>query len=238
MNFIRWTLLLILIACSTPTKCQSFDFRLKMADSLFAQKQYTQSLELYRQIYKENAYSPAMLLKMAYVEEGLGQRAMSLYYLSVYYRRTGNERALDKMEETALAFGLEGYQVSPNARFLLLLRKYKLAIVASLAMGILVFAVGIVVTRQKALSSFMVVIQAVFCAGLLYFVNLEDIGQMGIVSHNPVYLMSAPSSGSDVVAIIGDGHRLAMKGKQDIWVKVNWRGTVAYVRQNQLIEIN
>src|ERR1041385_2293304 len=73
---------------------QVFEYRLKMADSLYLKKQYTQSLELYREIFDQHSYSPAMLLKMAYIEEGLGQNPMALYYINLYYEITHDPSAL------------------------------------------------------------------------------------------------------------------------------------------------
>src|SRR5690349_20257780 len=90
----------VLLLTSAWVSAQSFDFQLELADSLFMEKKFTQSLEVYRQIYDQGAYSPAMLLKMAYVEEGLGHTARSLYYLDKYYLMSRDDRALEKMEET------------------------------------------------------------------------------------------------------------------------------------------
>ncbi|MGB3465691.1 MAG: hypothetical protein WBA74_10490, partial [Cyclobacteriaceae bacterium] len=54
--------------------------RLTTADSLFQAKKYTESFELYEQIIVEDmAYSPAMLLKMAFIKEGLGDYSNALY---------------------------------------------------------------------------------------------------------------------------------------------------------------
>jgi len=65
-----------LLLLSLSTNAQVFGYRLKMADSLYGKKQYTQSLELYREIFNERNYSPAMLLRMAYIEEGLSQNTL------------------------------------------------------------------------------------------------------------------------------------------------------------------
>ncbi|MBL7877228.1 MAG: hypothetical protein JNL53_16305, partial [Cyclobacteriaceae bacterium] len=41
--------------------------QLTQGDSLFAKKQYTQSFDLYKVLYESGRYTPAMLLKMAYI---------------------------------------------------------------------------------------------------------------------------------------------------------------------------
>src|SRR6188768_2506509 len=84
--------------------------RLRLADSLFLAKRYTQSMELYRSVFAQHEYSPAMLLRMAYIEEGLNQTGQALYYLNLYYEATRDKAVLEKMEEVATKYNLEGYR--------------------------------------------------------------------------------------------------------------------------------
>ena len=51
-----------------------------------------------------------MLLKIAYIKEGLGDITSAQYYLNEYYLATSNEQALQKMEDLAEANDLKGYQ--------------------------------------------------------------------------------------------------------------------------------
>ncbi|MBK7650109.1 MAG: hypothetical protein IPJ20_04215 [Flammeovirgaceae bacterium] len=52
-------------------------------------------------LYESGRYTPAMLLKMAYIQEGLGRISQSIYYLQLYYKATNDEQALSKIEELA-----------------------------------------------------------------------------------------------------------------------------------------
>jgi hypothetical protein len=227
----------LLHASEAEGQRQSFDFRLKMADSLFYQKKYTESLELYKQIFDQKAYTPAMLLKMAYVEEGLGQTAMSLYYLNIYYRLTRDERALEKMEETATAFQLKGYEITPLDRFLMFLTIYRFPAIGFLALGTLLFGISAFRQQGKDMQWFVVVVQFVFAAALLFLINIDLRQDAGIISKSPVYVMSGPSSGSKVVAIIGDGHRLDVEDTEDVWVKVLWEGREGWVKESALLRL-
>src|SRR5689334_22771820 len=65
----------------------------KAADSLFRARQYSQSFELYKAILEQHYYSPAILLKMAYIQEGLGHLGRSMYYLNLYYQATDDKQA-------------------------------------------------------------------------------------------------------------------------------------------------
>src|SRR5690349_20074349 len=88
----------ILMVCMSPLAwAQSNNSPLlQHADSLFQQKRYTQSFEIYNKLFQSRQYSPAMLLKMAYVQEGLNRISQSAYYLNLYYLATQDESALTK----------------------------------------------------------------------------------------------------------------------------------------------
>ena len=222
---------------SSMAEGQSFDFRLKLADSLFNQRKFTQSLALYKEIFDQKSYSPAMLLRMAYVEEGLGHTALSLYYLNIYYQATRNEQALEKMEETATALQLKGYEISPFDRFLLVLAAYRLPVIGFLALGTMLFGISAFRQHGKDMQWFIVLMQFVFGVALLFFINIDLRQDAGIVSKAPVYVMSGPSSGAKVVAIIGNGHRLEIDDKEDVWVKVIWDGREGWVREGCLLRL-
>src|SRR4051812_40914450 len=78
---------------------QTSSHRLRTADSLFQAKRYTQSFEHYQEMLKQNQFTPAMLLKMAFIQEGLLHIGQSMYYLNLYFIATHDESALDKMNE-------------------------------------------------------------------------------------------------------------------------------------------
>src|SRR5688500_16903409 len=81
----------------TISHAQTSGYRLKTADSLFQAKRYTQSLEHYEEILRQRQYTPAMLLKMAYINEGLNQIGSAMYYLNLYHTATGDKSVLRKM---------------------------------------------------------------------------------------------------------------------------------------------
>src|SRR5690349_10485916 len=114
-NIQRWLYkIVLLLIVASPTLAQKTGFRLSQADSLYDKKQYIQSLDQYREILAQGEYTPAMLLKMAYVEEGLNHAGKALYYLNLYYLATSDKGALDKMEELATKFDLDGYESSDS----------------------------------------------------------------------------------------------------------------------------
>lgn len=238
MKAIASILVVLLVACSAAN-AQVYNYRLKMADSLYAKKQYTQSLEIYRGIFKEKTYSPAMLLRMAYIEEGLGQNAMALYYINLYYEATHDQSALTKMEDMATRYNLVGYEASKNDYALARIAEYKTAIITVLAaICLLLFSLMIYTIRRKKIKpyisfSFFILTSIL----LLAFANRDLRPSNGIIQNAPAFLMSGPSPGSEVLGIVEAGNRLAVKGKTDVWVKVKWHNGYAYLKENQVLEV-
>src|SRR6185436_7100842 len=103
---------------ASPDNADASAIVLAKADSLYSSKQYTQALDFYQLLHKSGQYTPAMLLKVAHIQEGLGRLGESLYYLNLYFLATDDQQALKKMEELAKKNNLEGYETSETTHFL------------------------------------------------------------------------------------------------------------------------
>ena len=55
-----------------------------------------------------------------------------------------------------------------------------------------------------------------------------------ITTQPTTYLMAGPSAGASVLEIVGDGHRVEVIGKKDVWLKIKWDEEVAYVKENAI----
>lgn len=218
---------------------QVFEYRLKMADSLFVKKQYTQSLELYREIFQQHSYSPAMLLKMAYIEEGLGQNSMALYYVNLYYEISHDQSALSKMEDMAIKYNLSGYELSQTDHTMGLIADYKPAIITVLsAICLVLVALMIYTIRRKKIRPYVSFSFFILTAIVLIAFANRNLTQLnGITQNAPAYLMSGPSPGARVVGIVNEGNRLPVYGHKDVWVKVKWRDGYAFIKENQLLKV-
>lgn len=202
------------------------------ADSLFAARQYTQALDQYTALRAQNAWTPAMLLKMAYIEEALGRLGESLYYLNLYYLASHDEQALAKMEEMADKKHLEGYDANSFVPFRATLWEYYLQLAGLLAAtSLLILALMVNRVRQKKSPSLaFAVLLALFLAALFVHVNYSRSFNRVIITRAGTYLMSGPSSASSVVEIVGEGHQVSVTGQEDVWLKVQWKNGEAYVR--------
>jgi len=210
---------------------------LTAADSLFKARQYTQSFELYQNIYQSGRYSPAMLLKMAYIQEGLGHVSKSIYYLKLYHQATGNEQTLKKIEQLADKHKLEGYASTDKTFFQNVLKKYAPYISSMLFVtGLFLLALMVYQKRKEKSRPLWAGFALLVLLALLFAqVNYSNADHQGIVSGRATYLMSGPSAGASVIAIIDEGHQLKVTGQKDIWLRVQWMDKVAFVKEDKLL---
>ena len=212
--------------------------KLKAADSLFSAKQYTQSSAIYDSILSKKSYSAAMLLKMAFIQEGLNHTGLCLYYLNLYQKASDDQQAAAKMEELAEKHRLEGYRPTELSSLYHFFEKNNLSITRLFgALIILSFSIALVQKKKKNSLKVPVFMVVLFSICLFATANWTSPPEMSIVLHNRTYLMGGPSAGAAVVDIIGEGHRMTILGKKDIWLRVKWRGKDAYVKENNLLPI-
>jgi len=210
---------------------------LKQADSLFQIKQYTQSLEIYQSLLSAKKYSPAMLLKMAYINEGLGKPSESLYYLKLYQLATTDNQVQKKTEELAAKFNMIGYAQDETDQTAHWVSKNSNVIRLALALILFLLAVAIFFLRRKEKKVWAPLIVLIIAASFLFYINNIHASSYVIVSNDRTYLMNGPSAGAPVTAIVGEGNLIKLLGEEDVWLKVQWSGETAFVKKSAVKEI-
>lgn len=238
-NMQSWVLKIVLgLLLASPAFGQVSAFRLTRADSLYEKKQYTQSLEHYKEILASNEYSPAMLLKMAYIEEAQNRPGQSLYYLNLYYLATKDKSVFEKMEELAKKFNLDGYNTSDADLALSFYHDFHDQISLTLS-AVSVFCMSLILfwkrkgKRSIAMGTFLVILLVL----LVVHVNLGEEIATGIIGEPNTYLMDGPSAGASVVSVIAEGHKLEIVGKVDVWYKVKWNNNTVFVKERNLLPV-
>jgi len=210
---------------------------LHIADSLFQEKKYTESLEIYETIFESSKkYSPSMLLKMAFIKEGLGDFSMALFYLDYYYQKTANKRVLTKMDELAEQNSLTGYEYSDFDLMVSYWHKYHLEIIVGLVLICLMLLSYFSFSKHKGTSTPSALLLLILFMGVTAFmINFGLDRPRGILISESTYIMKDPSSASDLVEIAGKGHKVRISGKEDVWYKIEWNDEIAWVREGNLI---
>jgi len=218
---------------------QSIEDQQAAADSLFRQKQYTQAFSVYRAIEQQGFFSEAMLLRMAFIQDGLGNAAESLFYLNRLWLHTGDELTREKIQELAQKQKLYGHDYPLHDRLRQALFGYRHTILwGGVSACIFLLAVSFFLVHKKLAGRkvfpVFTLLSALVLGGLVYY---SAPPAFGITNGEAVYLMTGPSGGSSVLVRIGKGHRIPLLGSEDVWVKTLWKGTRAYVRQSAVVPI-
>jgi hypothetical protein len=211
---------------------------LARGDSLFRNKHYTESFEIYQNLFQQKKYSQAMLLKMAFIQEGLGHLSQSLYFMNLYYKASHDAQALAKIEEIAAHNKLEGYSNTDADRIFAFLEEHYFRIAGAIASVVLLLLALEVYLKRKSKSIVVpLVFQIFFIIVLAVQMNFSFLPTQGIVANPATYLMSGPSAGAPVISILGEGHQLEIVGRRDVWLKVKWMDRDGYVKENAMLAV-
>ena len=232
-------LVIFLAILAKPAYAQADKTTLVTADSLFQKQHYTEALDLYEQILEEQLYSPQMLLKMAYIKEGLRDYTGAMYYLHLFYTKEPSRSVLRKMEELAQAHRLQGYEYNDLQFFKTQFSKHYMRILELMLLAAVVTAT-IIFFRWRKGHQFTKAFKIGFTLYLLfilYYINFLNLGDAGIIKNNHVAIMSAPSAGGTWLATATEGHKVPIRGEQDIWYEIEWKGQKAFIRKSNLLEL-
>lgn len=210
------------------------------ADSLFAQKKYTEAYNLYHHIFHEHKQSsPEMLVKMAFINEGQGDYSGALYFLNLYYHRSPDRAVLKKMETLAREHRLKGYEYSDFSILESFYYKYSsMVILALTALAFLLLAaIYRVKTRKRERPIGLFIAYAIVLALLVYVFNFGVSAHKGIITSEYAYVMDNPSAASRLVDVTQQGHRVKIVGENDIWLKIKWNGENAYIRKQNVAQL-
>lgn len=214
---------------------------LVQADSLFKLQKYTESFEIYEQLLESNnEASPQMLMKMAYIKEGLGDYSQALFFLNKYYQQTSDKKAQNKMQELASEHDVYGFALSDTTLFKGLIHKYYTEFNV-LIFSVAIFLIGIVFYRKFKSGSNATPYAVSAMVLLLFFfwlTNFELSESKGIIIEDHAYLMTGPSGGADLIEVVKKGHRLIILEEEGVWIKVDWNGQEAYIRSKMIKRIS
>ncbi|WP_109832632.1 SH3 domain-containing protein [Reichenbachiella versicolor] len=227
----------VFISVPYSSLSQEVNHVLTKADSLFKEKKYTESFELYAQILEsDHQATDQMLLKMAYIKEGLGDYSEALLYLNKYYRHSADKRARYKMEDIAQEKQLFGY-TSDDTEFIVGYVNRNAIVFYMIVFSVILFLLFVIVYRKlkSKTNATPYAIGALVLLVLFWFaINFQLAPARGIVIDSHAYLMSAPSSGADLVEVIDKGHRVKVLDQTDVWTKISWQEKEVYIRNEKI----
>lgn len=230
---------ILFITFSLPVLCQNIKELKSKADSLFVKKKYIEAVTIYDSILKSDKTAPDMLLKMAYVKEGMGDYTSALYYLNLYQLNFPNSLVLKKMDRLGSKYNLKGYEFTDYEYFASMYNKFGLQlsyVFLGLAIVFFMYTAFRVYKGKKYPRSrlYLVLLVLLFSYG---FINFGIPSYKGIVEADYTFIMDGPSSGAQVVTIVDKGNRMNILNKDDVWYEILWDGKPAFVKKNHLLTI-
>jgi hypothetical protein len=205
------------------------------ADSLFANQKYTEAFQVYESIFYEGIYTESMLLKMAFIKDGLGNYVDALFYLDLYYKNSGDKSVVSKIEEISAEKDLVGYSYNDSHIFKALLNKYSLQLQLALMSITLFLAVYIYRKRkQQERPVTASIFQLLVLGAILILSNNGFQNTYGIINQSNTLLRNGPSAGAEPVAFIDKGHKVQIIKRSDVWTKINWQGEEVFLRNGKI----
>ena len=205
------------------------------ADSLFILNKYSESKVLYDSIfYKKNKYSNSMLLKMATIEENLGNYEKSIYYLELFQKNKNENKVLDKINNIVDNKNLNGFENSDKKIFINIYKKYRNNILALLlTLTSIIFIVNLVRYFRKNVVNFVLPFFYISSFLSLLITNLKPPSD-AIVFKDYTFIMKEPSSGSDLYSILNKGDKLIVSKDLEVWYEIILNGEKRYVRKKNV----
>nr|WP_291788420.1 hypothetical protein [Cecembia sp.] len=239
LNQIFLTKLIIFFAAILQSfNCQADTGKLNLADSLFSQQSYQEAYIIYQDLLENEAvFSPAMLLKMAFVAEGMGDYSKASFYLAKYYDQNPNPRVITKIKTLTEQSNLKGYELSDLDRLKNFLSDFQSEITAFFSLLLIISIIFLIKYRQKADSS-KYYLPAVLFLMLAFMSNNFLYGpKTGIVTGTPTLIMDQPTAGGELLDIVDPGHRIIVKSIKDIWYEVKWGNQTAYIKKEHVTRL-
>ncbi|WP_317045496.1 SH3 domain-containing protein [Algoriphagus antarcticus] len=204
---------------------------------MFNSRSYKEAMEIYDSNYQSGIYSPAMLLKMAFIAEGIGDNERATLYLSKYYDLDPNPQAITKIKSLTGQSSLVGYEVSDGQRFMIFLTEYQNYIVGVLVVFLVLSIVAIWISGRKSETTqnfwpTILLIILIFVAN-----NFLNGPRTGLVTSSPTFIVSKPTAGGELVDMVEPGHRVRIKSSKDIWYEVEWKDHRAYIKKEDVTRL-
>jgi len=228
------TSFILFLLTTTNVFTQSLEKEIVKADSLYEKKQYISAVKIYEKIYNEGISSPEMLLKLARINEGMGNIGQSVYYLENYYQLTKDEKALSYLKETLDKKNALGFDYGLTYKADLLYKEWKMYF-QFFFLIIMIFGLGMMVKNRKSNTQkrnyFAVALIPLL---IIAFINNYYGKSEAIIINTPSYLLQGPSAGANLVEKINVPTKIQVKNKTDVWSRIVFEDQEAYIKTSQI----
>ena len=231
---IKMRIFLGILFCCIFNGINAQNGNLEKGDSLFIQQKYTEAYDEYELLFQDDQASSSMLLKMAFIQDGLGNYTEALFFLNKYYQMSADRQVIGKIEELSEANGLAGYRYDDTDYFKILLSKYRLhftLLLIAIAAMLLAYIYRKSKDDEKPMAAGIIQLIVLIC--LVMVINFNGSPEAIVTSDNTL-LRTGPSAGAEPIEMLNKGHKVQVVGRDAVWTQIIWDGREVYVRNGKL----
>ena len=207
------------------------------ADSLFQRGQYAAAAGLYKVlVWRGQQTSPLLLLRLAYAQQQLDHPAAALLYLSMAQARQPRLNTWRQLVALAGRQRLVGYPATWQQELRVQWQRYYYPGLQALLAGAVVGLVFLLLRRSKAGSGWWAGLAGYALLTGVYLQLLRP-APAALVARPGAALMAGPAAGAPWLSTATVGDRLLVLGHQDIWCRVRWQESEAYIRASDVLEV-
>lgn len=218
--------------------CQADILKLQKADSLFSTKNYKEAMLVYEDLLNnEETFSPAMLLKMAFISEGKGDYSSASFFLAKYYDQKPNQRVITKIKLLTEQGNLIGYELDDSDRLFKFVTDFQSELSSTFSFLLFLSLILLFVFRTKADKPRYYLPTVVLIILVFVINNFLSEPKTGIVTGSPTLVMDQPTAGGKLIQVVEPGHRVIIKSTKDVWYEVTWGQKVAFVKKDNITRL-
>ncbi|MCH6200246.1 hypothetical protein MMU07_11685 [Aquiflexum sp. LQ15W] len=230
--------IIFLLAFLQSFNCQANISKLQKADSLFSTKNYQEAMLVYENLLNnEETFSPAMLLKMAFISEGKGDYSSASFFLAKYYDQNPNQRVITKIKSLTEQVNLIGYDLDDSDRLFKFVSDFQTELSSTFSLLLFLSLILLFVFRTKADKPRYYLPTAVLIILVFIINNFLSEPKTGIVTGSPTLIMDQPTAGGKLIELVEPGHRVIIKSTKDVWYEVIWGEKVAFVKKDNITRL-
>lgn len=233
-------LIFVVFAVARVMASESPESLLSRADSLFAEKRFSEASDTYNQLFTSGYVTPSSLLRAAWIQEGRGDVPGTLLHLYRYHQITNDKEAWQKITKMASDAGLEGYELSDFQLWHLSLAPYAIWVTVALALTVLGIQALVFYRKRQVkapLGNRWAYVNLGLLAAIFVLVNYASPKRHVFVQAGDGILMKDASIAADRGPSVRQGDLFDYDGEQDVWIRLKRNEDVLYVRRNQIILI-
>ena len=208
------------------------------ADSLYEQQRFTEAYALYEKIDRTGQSSVRMLLRMAYVKEGLGQTAEALALLNRSYYKSYDPVIRQKIEALAAEQNLSGYDFSEAEPLFLFLTQHSQALKWIIITGLILLSIGLYLGKrhQKDFTlALFVLFTLLSTLGVVLVTKPWQQVSYGIVTQDQAWLKKASSAAAPREGTLPYGTRVKLLAQDSVWSKIEVNEKKYAIRRKSLL---